>query len=82
MPLFDIFCTVCNKEVIDIIIKSDGILPDCDQCGGRMAKIMNTTSFELKYNNRTDMCDWDGNTSQYWKDIKKNGGEDPNADKW
>jgi len=25
----------------------------------------------LEYNNKTDMCDWSGNTSHYWDDYKK-----------
>jgi len=42
-------------------------------------------SFELKYNNRTDICSWGGDgyaSSQYWNKIKGSGGNDPNADKW
>jgi hypothetical protein len=41
-----------------------------------MTKKVDFGSFELKYNNKTDMCDWTGATSQYWtafKDAKSRG---------
>lgn len=64
----------------------NAILPDCPKCEEedkitKMAKVMGTTTFELKYDNRKDMCDWDGNTSRYWDDIKKHGGEEPDNPK-
>jgi len=36
-----------------------------------MSKMVSLTSFKLEYNNKTDMCDWSGNTSHYWDDYKK-----------
>lgn len=59
--------------------EGEHILPLCPECEEEvsMRKMMGTTSFELKFDNRKDMCDWDGNTSRYWNDIKEKGGEEP-----
>ena len=58
----------------------------CAKCGkGKLVRtIGNKLTFELRYNNKTDMCDWDGNSSQFWKGIKEKGGELPEKwrDKW
>jgi hypothetical protein len=84
---FDIFCPECDHIVRDVMLNSDETPPECPECREAlneevtMKKMMGTTSFELKYDNRKDMCDWDGNTSQYWKQIKEEGGEEPKNDK-
>ena len=67
--------------MVDTSCDNHGICPECS-IGVMKRHIGNKMSFELKYNNRTDMCDWDGNTSRYWDKIKTDGGDDPNADKW
>lgn len=74
---FDIFCPECDKVIKDVMLNTTDIIQDCPDCKVQMKKMMGTTSFELKYDNRKDMCDWHGNTSQYWKDIKEKGGEEP-----
>ncbi len=41
-----------------------------------MVKKPDFGSFELKYDNKKDMCDWNGETSQYWRaynDAKARG---------
>jgi len=89
MVLVDLFCN--NKEcgfieedvMVDTKLKNHGI---CAKCGKGILKRMvpGQMTFELKYNNKTDMCDWDGNTSQYWNQIKSEGGDLPekDRDKW
>lgn len=84
---FDVFCPECDLVVIDVMLNSDESPPECPMCREKhdkeviMKKMMGTTSFELKYDNRKDMCDWHGNTSRYWEQIKKEGGEEPSNDK-
>jgi hypothetical protein len=79
MILVDFFCPKCDKRYIDVFIDSKEPLPKCDVCEDVELKklISKPISFELKYDNRTDICDWDGNSTQYWKEIKEKGGEEP-----
>ena len=83
---FDIYCPECDYIKVDAMLNTDEPLPNCPKCKEEdkeveMRKIMGTTSFELKYDNRKDMCDWAGNTSKYWDQIKKEGGEEPDNPK-
>jgi hypothetical protein len=89
MPLYDLFCTneECGHEIIDALLGVKDDLPKCPKCEGETNRKCNCTHYKLDYNNRTDICDWAGNTSRYWDDIKKETSEgknvvDPNADKW
>lgn len=82
MIMVDLFCPECDVEVIDVMIDSSEPLPSCEECGcSEMKKKIAAVSFELKYNNRTDSCDWNGNSSQYWNAIKEQGGDEPPNDK-
>ncbi|MCK5016049.1 MAG: hypothetical protein KAS32_03165 [Candidatus Peribacteraceae bacterium] len=81
MIMVDLFCPECDKREIDVFINSSKPLPMCDECDVEMKKLIAAVSFELKYDNRTDICDWDGNSSQYWNEIKKDGGDEPTNDK-
>lgn len=72
MPLVDVICWDCK------ILKEDERIPygeqsktECPECGKLMTKKVDFGSFELKYNNKTDMCDWTGETSQYWRAFKE-----------
>jgi len=49
----------------------------CLECGkGKMEKVfLKPPTFKLVYNNKTDMCDWSGNTSHYWDEYKKQKAE-------
>ena len=84
---FDVYCPECDHIKKDVMLNTDEILPECPECRETlnkevpMRKMMGTTSFELKYDNRKDMCDWAGNTSKYWDAIKKEGGEEPKNEK-
>jgi hypothetical protein len=73
----DIICWECKVIKQDVAL-SYGEQPQekCPTCGETMTKKVDFGSFELKYNNKTDMCDWTGATSQYWtafKDAKSRG---------
>ena len=85
MVLVDLYCPECEfiqeDVMVDTKLDDHGLCANCGEANMRRM-VPGQISFELKYDNRTDMCDWDGNTSQYWNDIKKTGGDDPNADKW
>jgi len=90
MVMVDLFCDneECSNIKEDVMV--DTSLDDhgsCDVCSkGKLKRMMpGQISFELKYNNRTDICSWGGDgyaSSQYWNKIKGSGGNDPNADKW
>lgn len=83
--LVDLRCPSCEHEIIDSLVNNREELPDCPECGTQMAKLPSPLRFELKYDNRKDSCDWDGNSSQYWNDIKEKGGDEPpndRQDKW
>lgn len=80
MPWVDIICWDCK------IIKEDCKIPYgeqpkeiCPECGKQMTKKPDFGSFELKYNNKTDMCDWSGETSQYWRAFKEAKGRGENV---
>ncbi len=77
MPMYDIFCPECDNRVIDIMIKLDEKMPLCKKCETEMKRIVGCTHFELIYDNRKHMTDWNGNSSRYWDEIKKSGGEEP-----
>jgi putative FmdB family regulatory protein len=68
LPIYDFYCEKCNssKEVLCGI--KDGVV--CPICMTPMKRMCNCTHFKLTYNNKTDMCDWEGNSSNYWKDVK------------
>lgn len=85
--IVDLFCDnkECNYIEVDVMadtsLDNHGVCPKCNK--GKLKRMTpGRISFELKYNNRTDMCDWNGNSSQYWNKIKESGGDDPKADKW
>ena len=85
MILVDLFCPECDEEHIDVFIDTSEPLPMCEKCDVEMKKLIGAVEFKLVYNNRTDTCDWDGNTTQYWNDIKEKGGNEPQNDdqpKW
>lgn len=71
-PLFDLICPTCYIIEEDVMLKI-GEQPtlECPECGRIMNKKPDIGSFELKYNNKTDICDWAGNTSQYWRAYKE-----------
>jgi predicted nucleic acid-binding Zn-ribbon protein len=45
----------------------------CSKCGGDSFKVFPTKapSVELKYNPKTDIVDWDGNKTQYYRKYEE-----------
>lgn len=72
MPLYDFSCTICHAE-FEQILDMDHNFTTCAKCGERAIRIFpqKAPNFKLKYNPKTDKVDWEGNTSQYWKDYKQ-----------
>ena len=71
-PLVDVICWDCKILKEDENIKyGENSKTECPECGKLMTKKVDFGSFELKYNNKTDMCDWTGETSQYWRAFKE-----------
>lgn len=70
MPIFDLECNKCkkSKEVITTSINEKIIYEKCE-CGGMFKKTFpkKSPNFNLKYNPKSDVCDWNGNTSQYYR---------------
>lgn len=71
MPIHDYKCK-CGLVKEFLLVKSTDKAV-CPSCGKKMVKLFSPDKqkFKLHYNNKTDMCDWDGNTSRYWDDVKK-----------
>lgn len=76
----DIVCNDC-KVIKEDVFLGYGEQPEdvCPECGKQMTKKVEFGSFELKYNNKTDMCDWTGETSQYWKAFNEAKGRGENV---
>ena len=72
MPLFEYRCNLCNN-VDERLEFGTEMEADhyCSLCEGLASRIVSQCKFELKYNNKTDLCDWEGNSSHYWDDYKK-----------
>lgn len=96
MVLVDLYCDKCGFTLVDKMVdtkeSSHGI---CEKCGGVFRRKCGFGSFELKYDPRTDSCDFNGNSSQYWNQVREkgsktrhNGKEEPSkngmsrGDKW
>lgn len=80
MALHDVICEDCLIIVEDVNVKiGEEVNTACPECGKIMSKKPHVGSFELKYNNKTDICDWHGNTSQYWDAYKKAKAEGKNV---
>jgi late competence protein required for DNA uptake (superfamily II DNA/RNA helicase) len=82
MIVVDLFCKECDKEHIDVFVDMKLPMPKCPDCNIEMTRMVaKRVSFELKYDNRKDVCDWHGNSSCYWNKIKETGGEEPSNNK-
>lgn len=68
----DLFCPGCGNTLKDVIFESvsDKIDNECPKCGITMENYCKCGSFELKYDNKKDMCGWGADnygSSQYYK---------------
>jgi putative FmdB family regulatory protein len=71
MPLYDFSCE-CGVLSERIVSRNELDNQECPRCDKIMKQMFpNTINFKLVYNNKTDLCDWQGNTSMYWNDVKK-----------
>ena len=79
-PMVDIICWDCKviKEDVNLKYKEQS-KEKCPKCGELMTKKPAFGSFELKYNNKTDMCDWTGEASQYWTKFNEAKGRGENV---
>jgi len=69
MPIYDFVCLECNHK-FEYLSKSVTIKHiECPKCGMKSKKVFSAKgqNFNLKYNPKTDMCDFDGNTTQYYR---------------
>lgn len=68
MPLFDFKCKKCGNN-FESIEKTDVDFSICPKCSYIAKKIFprKSPSFNLSYNPKKDICDWSGNTSQYYR---------------
>lgn len=67
MPIYDFLCD-CGYR-FDSIEKQSIKTVTCPECDGKAKRIFPTKGpkINLQYNPKTDICDWDGNTSQYYR---------------
>lgn len=72
MPIYDFTCDHCGLE-FDKIVDYNVMIATCPKCEKDSYKVFprKAPCIDLKYNPVTDMVDWDGNTTRYWDDYKK-----------
>ncbi len=69
MPIYDFECPHCNNE-FDYLAKNTVIkYAKCPKCGMKAKKVFpkKAANFNLTYNPKSDICDWDGNTTQFYR---------------
>ena len=68
MPLFDFLCETCRNE-FESIEKQEVQEKKCLNCGHMAKRVFprKPSRFNLSYNPEKDICDWEGNTSQYYR---------------
>lgn len=78
MPIYDFKCEHCG--IFDSIEKTDTDIAKCPKCGKKSKRIFPTKSprFNLTYNPKTDICDWNGNTTRFYDEYKKMKAEGKN----
>ena len=72
MPIMDFTCEHCGLA-FDKLVDHEVEIATCPNCEGNSFKVFprKAPSIDLKYNPITDMVDWDGNTTRYWDQYKK-----------
>jgi putative FmdB family regulatory protein len=81
MPLYDFECPHCKNEFEYLAKNSIIKYAKCPECGMKAKKIFCATgqNFNLKYNPKSDICDWDGNSSQYYRAYNEAKGRGENV---
>ena len=82
--LSDLFCDnkecgfIKEDEMVDTSKDDYGVCEKCKK--GKMRRMVgNKMTFELKYDNRTNICDWNGNTTKLWDGVKQAQAEGKNV---
>jgi putative FmdB family regulatory protein len=72
IPLYEYVCDNCGhyEERLEFGSEVDREHA-CPSCKTEMNRLVSLCKFKLEYNNKTDICDWNGNSSHYWDDYKK-----------
>lgn len=68
MPIYDFTCEVCGEE-FDSLQKSDVTHIHCPECDGKANRVFprKPSKFNLSYDPKKDICDWAGNSSQFYR---------------
>ena len=77
MPIYNVKCKECGKEEEIITLRISEKINRC-KCGGKrkiLAPSGKSPSFKLIFDNKKDICDWDGGRSRYFDDYKKQKSE-------
>lgn len=69
--LLDFNCPNCNEDDELYIYPRDSENQICSKCNCKLVLKGSCTNYELKYDPKRDVCDWSGNTSQYWSKVKE-----------
>lgn len=69
--LYSLYCKTCDYTIEELYKYDEEIIHKCPNCKTVLNKETLVGSFELKYDPKKDIVDWDGNTSQYWNAVKE-----------
>ena len=77
VPIYEYECVNCGYQIERLEYLTDETHKKniCTECGGDMKRIVSLCQFKLEYNPTKDICDWQGNTSHYWDEVKKQRAE-------
>lgn len=69
MPIFDMECEKCKKKIEVLTFSVREVINKRCECRGEFKKIfpIKSPNFNLKYDPKKDICDWEGNTSQFYR---------------
>lgn len=72
IPLYEYICDDCCLHIEAIEFGKEIDEPhDCPGCDVEMRRAIPLPYFKLKYDPKKDICDWHGNTTQYYRQYKE-----------
>lgn len=76
MPIYDFECEFCGED-FDLIVEYDTNKTLCISCGKTAKRVFpkKAPSIDFVYNPVSDMVDWDGNTTRFYDEYKKQKSE-------